>query len=77
MASAVTVIVSVRRASSRPRSSSGLKRRSIENHADPGTALNPGAGARLTAHHEHRAAGLVALDREARALTEQLVRERW
>jgi len=40
-ASAAPVIMSVSRSSSSSSCSSGLKRRSTENRADPGTALKP------------------------------------
>jgi hypothetical protein len=46
---------------------------------EPGRAghdVEAGAGAGLSADHQHRARCLVALDREARALVEQLVRQR-
>ena len=41
-----------------------------------GNGVETGAGAGLSADDEHRASGLLALDREAGALLEQFVRER-
>jgi hypothetical protein len=41
--------------------------------AEAGHDVDAGSGAGLSADHEHRARGLVALDRKARALAEQLV----
>jgi hypothetical protein len=42
--------------------------------AGAGHDVDAGSGAGLSADHKHRARGLVALDRKARALAEQLVK---
>ena len=68
--------MSVSRSSSSSSASSGLKRRSMENHAEPGTALKPAPEPACPPTTSIEPAGFLALDREAGPFLEQLVRER-